>query len=270
MAKGIIDLIFDSIFDSEWKGRHGEQLTERKLKWIKFFGRDGKILRNVYLPKDNGETSEVDIIFITPKGIFVFESKNYSGWIFGDEKGVKWTTVLPNRHKNYFYNPIMQNKTHIKWLKEYVGKDIPMFSIIVFSERCELKKVSVFSDDVWVIKRDKTNATVKRICDSKPDVLSEDDIDNIYNKLSGLTNVDEAVKMAHIEAIENKHKTPGSSYRNSDASMDVVEQCIYSESVEVCPRCGGKLVLRTAKRGANIGRHFYGCSEFPKCRYTRQ
>lgn len=72
------------------------------------FGRKGKILRNVYLPKDNGETSEIDVLYITQKGIFVFESKNYSGWIFGDEKGQYWTAMLPNRQKNRFYNPIKQ------------------------------------------------------------------------------------------------------------------------------------------------------------------
>ncbi|MBR3447258.1 MAG: topoisomerase DNA-binding C4 zinc finger domain-containing protein [Oscillospiraceae bacterium] len=36
-----------------------------------------------------------------------------------------------------------------------------------------------------------------------------------------------------------------------------------------CPRCGAELVLRTAKKGNNAGKQFYGCSAFPKCRYTR-
>ena len=35
----------------------------------------------------------------------------------------------------------------------------------------------------------------------------------------------------------------------------------------VCPVCGGELVLRTARRGANTGKQFYGCSSFPRCRY---
>jgi len=65
MAKGLFDLILDSIFDDEWKGKYGEKLTERELKLVQLFGRKGKVLRNVYLPKDNGETSELDVIFIT-------------------------------------------------------------------------------------------------------------------------------------------------------------------------------------------------------------
>ena len=59
MAKGLMDMIIDSIFDDEWVGRHGEKLTERELKLVRFFGRKGKTLRNVYIPKDNGETSEM-------------------------------------------------------------------------------------------------------------------------------------------------------------------------------------------------------------------
>lgn len=67
LAKGLIDLLLDSIFDDEWKGKHGEKLTERELKLVQLFGRKGKVLRNVYLPKDNGETSELDVIFITQR-----------------------------------------------------------------------------------------------------------------------------------------------------------------------------------------------------------
>ena len=54
---------------------------------------------------------------IHEKGIFVIESKNYSGWIFGNERDKKWTQVLANGDKNYFFNPILQNKIHIKYNK---------------------------------------------------------------------------------------------------------------------------------------------------------
>lgn len=144
MAKDIFDIILkeilDTIFDANWIGRRGEKLTEKKLKVVQLFGRKGKVLKNLYVPKDNGETSEIDVVFITQKGIFVIESKNYSGWIFGDEKSAYWTAMLPNKEKNRFYNPIKQNETHIKWLRQYLSEDIPLFSIVVFSERCELKK----------------------------------------------------------------------------------------------------------------------------------
>ena len=34
-----------------------------------------------------------------------------------------------------------------------------------------------------------------------------------------------------------------------------------------CPKCGADLIIRTATRGANAGKKFYGCSNYPKCRY---
>lgn len=90
MPKGVVEMILDSMFGDYFKsgerlGAYGEKLTAKELKWVNFFGRKGKILRNIYIPKENGETSEIDLLYITQKGIFVFESKNYSGWVFGDE-----------------------------------------------------------------------------------------------------------------------------------------------------------------------------------------
>lgn len=106
MSKSLLDTIFDSIFDADWVGKRGEKLTERELKLVNFLGRHGKTFRNVYIPKGNGKTSEIDLVYITQKGIFVFESKNYSGWVFGDENSQFWTVMLPNKQKNRFYNPL--------------------------------------------------------------------------------------------------------------------------------------------------------------------
>lgn len=304
MAKGLFDLLIDSVFDEEWVGRRGEKLTERELKLVKLFGRKGKILRNIYVPKRNGEMSEIDVVYITQKGIFVFESKNYSGWIFGDEADSYWTVMLSNHQKNRFYNPVKQNRTHLKWLKEYVGDGIPLYSIIVFSERCELKKVTVRSNDVIVIKRDLTYATVRNIWDSHEDVV--EDVDGLYEKLKVLTNVDKAVRTAHAEAItrrfgpddriqtdKNIRNKPyedasikkGSAMAKNDQGLSEAKDQDatnkgngYSEDNSpeikavqsmICPWCGKELVLRTAKQGVHAGRQFYGCSGFPNCRYLR-
>ncbi|MBQ7265667.1 MAG: NERD domain-containing protein [Firmicutes bacterium] len=69
MAKGLLDILLDKIFDEKFTGWYGEKLTEKELKFANLLGKKGKILKNVYLPKDNGETSEVDVIYITQKGI---------------------------------------------------------------------------------------------------------------------------------------------------------------------------------------------------------
>ena len=62
MAKGLLDKLVDSVFDAEWTGKRGEKLTERELKLVSLFGRKGMTLRNLYIPKGNGETTEIDLV----------------------------------------------------------------------------------------------------------------------------------------------------------------------------------------------------------------
>ena len=109
-------------------GLYGEYLTYKKLQSLEKKG--AKFLFNVYVPKENGETSEIDVLMICEKGLFVFESKNYSGWIFGTEDQLHWYQTLKKgwgkSQKEQFYNPIMQNNSHIKHLTAFLGKALPM------------------------------------------------------------------------------------------------------------------------------------------------
>lgn len=191
------------------KGRNGEYQIFNYLK--KYESKGSKFLFNVYLPKDDGETTEADVIMITPKGVIVFESKNYSGWIFGDEKYKSWTQTLPSgkgkSKKEHFFNPIMQNNLHIKYLKKLIGEDYPFYSLIVFSERCTLKKITVHSENVQVIKRNNVCSAVSKIMSSKErDILSKNDIDNIYDTLYTYSQADDETKQKHINNIQQKHK----------------------------------------------------------------
>ena len=90
-------------------GRYGEYLTYKYLKHMEDNG--ARFLFNVYIPRGNGETTEIDVLMICSKGIFVFESKNYNGWIFGSESQKYWYQTFPagrgRSHKEHFYNPIM-------------------------------------------------------------------------------------------------------------------------------------------------------------------
>ena len=268
LAKSLLDQLLDSVFDAAWVGKRGEKLTERELKLVNLFGRHGKTLRNVYLPKEDGTTSEVDLLYITQKGIFVFESKNYSGWIFGDEKSQYWTVSLPNREKHRFYNPIRQNRSHIKWLAASVGEDIPLFSLIVFSERCELKKIALESETVKVIKRDKVYAAVRELWDAAPDVLSEEKIEDLYARLQRMTDVDKTVKTAHVENIKNTFSNGQGNAPGAEKPQEAADREPACAMEKSCPRCGKSLVVRTARNGANAGSRFWGCSGFPACRYT--
>ncbi len=202
--RGVIGRLKNSAFGKEWLGKRGESLIERRLKYLQLFGINGYTLRNVYLPTNNGGTSEIDLLFITQKGIFVFESKNFSGWIFGNEEDRNWTASLPNGQKNQFDNPIKQNKTHIKWLRFFVGEGIPLFSIVVFSNRCKLKSVTLCTAEAKVIKLGQTVAFIRDIWEEQPVCLWEQEVRELYEALSPLAKVDDSVKAAHIQNIEQR------------------------------------------------------------------
>ncbi|MFR2018797.1 MAG: nuclease-related domain-containing protein [Eubacterium sp.] len=149
--------------------------------------------------------------YVCYQGIFVFEIKNYSGWIFGNEKYKTWTQTLPQgkgkkAKKEKFLNPIMQNKLHIECLQEVLGEDlenVPIFSVVVFSNRCELKKLELSSNEAVVIKREKLPLLVKKYCKVKP-FLTYEMIEELYKTLYPLTQFSDDVKKKHIEDIQ-KH-----------------------------------------------------------------
>ncbi|MGI6110574.1 MAG: NERD domain-containing protein [Eubacteriaceae bacterium] len=226
MGKSFLEQIMENVFDAEYKGRHGEKLIHRKLNIARLTGKRGKVLRNVYVPKGKRGTTEIDLLFITRKGIFVIESKNYSGWIFGDENGPFWTVMLPNRVKNKMYNPVKQNATHIKWLKRYLDMEIPCYSLIIFSERCTLKKIDVHCPDVYVFQRETTNAVIRKIWKTTENSLTSAEVKELYAKLKPLTQVDETVKQEHNERINRR-------YQKKDAAETVLavnKQTLESEA----------------------------------------
>lgn len=176
------------------KGLLGEYYTVRELEKIE--GKN-KIIVNTYIPKNDGTTTEIDIILINLYGIFVIENKNYSGWIYGNENDYNWTQTLKGQ-KNKFYNPVLQNENHIKELKSYLKlKDNICKSIIVFSEHCELKKVSV--SNTPVIKRKRL---IKTIEEYKSPILNENEIMYYYSAIKFCANQSEDIKIKHIESIK--------------------------------------------------------------------
>ena len=287
-------------------GKYGEYLT---YKCLKHFEKNGaKFLFNIYVPKERDETSEIDVLMICKKGLFVFESKNYSGWIFGSENRKNWYQTLPTGrgrcNKVSFYNPIMQNSSHIRYLKAFIGRRAPIKSIIVFSDKCTLKDVQIRSNDVRVINRYNVASVVSDICNQiSGDLLTDNDITEIFDKLFPYTQVDETVKKQHISNIHNT-LNPQPIQRVNEATAQVAPQIhteTFIEQPEVvnvdttatvddpivlnnteptptdkpeqaalqCPMCNSDLVLRTATKGVNAGKQFYVCSNYPKCKYIQ-
>lgn len=125
------------------KGRIGEQIIEDNIR--KNIDIYHKIIKNVILIKE-GKKTEVDIILITCTGIFVIESKNFSGYIYGNNKHRKWTQVLTSDKHNIFENPIIQNQYHIDFISSNLNLDQSYFySYVVFGDNSKLQNITIDS-----------------------------------------------------------------------------------------------------------------------------
>ncbi|WP_180953856.1 nuclease-related domain-containing protein [Bacillus sp. M6-12] len=183
------------------KGLYGEYLTVKELDKIPG---NHKTIVNAYIPNGKGGTTEIDVLFIHETGIYVIESKNYSGWIFGHESDKNWTQTFPNGHKEYFYNPIKQNEGHMKALKNLLTF-VPnryFTSFIVFSERCELKNITVNTPDIFVLKRYDLVKVMKKQISKSNKLLTTEEIETIYSIIKPYTEVNEEIKQLHIKNIE--------------------------------------------------------------------
>jgi len=161
--------------------------------------------------------------------------------------------VLPNGRpdlrKTYFFNPIIQNQVHVKWLCKQIGNKYPIYSYIVFSDRCELKEITLISGNHVVLNRRHLYSSIKKKAETAGEIIDQATLDSLYHQLYQFTKVTKEQKVLHVETIQQKKR-----------------QAILNEGI--CPLCGKKLVLRTAKKGAHTGKQFWGCSNYPKCRFT--
>ena len=113
------------------------------------------IFHDLYVKKGNGRYSQIDLVVATKVGVIVFEVKKYKGWLFGNGRYAQWTQVLAYGKKKFrFFNPIIQNKSHIENLKRYYPplNQVPIYSVIVFFGNCELKEISFVPKGTYVVK----------------------------------------------------------------------------------------------------------------------
>lgn len=111
----------------------------RKVITSNFKSPNFHLLNNITIPFQDG-TTQIDHVLISTKGVFVIEVKNYSGWIFGNEKSKQWMQSI-YRVKSQFQNPIHQNFRHViamQQLLEFLPKE-QIHSIVVFSGSAEFK-----------------------------------------------------------------------------------------------------------------------------------
>lgn len=157
------------------------------------------IFHDLYITKNDGKFSQIDLVVATRVGIIVFEVKDFSGWIYGKGSQTKWTQVLAYGNEKYrFYNPIMQNNTHIKQLRQKLKENVPFYSVIVFYGNSELQDISFIPRGTFVTKW-------YRVVDVVNTIVQENPLANYKDKHRVVEILKEAVVNGNKLETENQH-----------------------------------------------------------------
>ena len=239
-ALGYISFMIYLIFFYS-KGKAGEKAVARRLKLLP--EEEYKVINDLMLPTTYG-TTQLDHVVISRFGIFVIETKNYRGFIYGGENAERWTQNIRG-YKYSMLNPIRQNDTHVKALGYHLKKlniDCYIHSIVAFSNRCNIS-VNV-TGNCKIVYYDEVLPVIKRYQDS---YITHDDIERIIKYLAEVNITDETARKNHNQQV-------------------CQQQYVRQQKIEygICPRCSGMLVRRKGKYG-----HFLGCSNYPKCNFIQ-
>lgn len=221
---------------SQLRGWIGEKKTAFYL-WFWLSSKRYKIFNDIIIPSKNG-TSQIDHLIISIYGIFIVETKNKKGWIFGSEHGAKWTQVI-YKNKYQFQNPLKQTFRQKKILAEFLSiEESKIFTVVYFVGDCTFK-----TDLPSNVVRSRVSRYIKRF---KDQVLSNEDVRRVISTIKNHISESSVSNRDHIKSLQVRHS-----------------------SSTTCPKCGSPLIERTAKKGANAGKKFLGCGRFPKCRFSR-
>ncbi len=251
-------IIFVIIGYLYWRGvQYEKRVHRRRVPYSTRLGDEGestvyRILRKLPSEYDifndvifqyNNRSTQIDHIVVSRYGIFVIETKNMAGPIYGSENAEFWSEYLPEtryENKEYrFRNPIWQNEGHINALRAILQDSmVPIYGIVVFPEDTELNiniksKVTAWDHLFHLIERY-----------DEPEMDTETVLK--YSALIGEANVtDPIARQNHLQSVM------GNKARRDAMVLE-----------GRCPRCGGLLVEREGGYG-----RFWGCSNYPKCKY---
>ena len=239
-----------SVFSSNrstWAERIGDNGERTVSSYLADLECDDYQVFNDLLLRDGNYTTQIDHIILSRYGVFVIETKNVHGKVYGSGNAEFWKQYLPDwGYKRYgttqehqLRNPLWQNAGHIKSLRRLVfDNDIPIHGIVVFPYETDLYVTA----DQPVLKMWQVVPYIKQYRDK---VLSADQLGFHRRRLLEVISTTESDRKQHLNNV-NRNK------ERRDAAV----------ASGKCPRCGGTLVLRTGKYG-----QFYGCSNYPRCNY---
>ena len=189
----IIAGILCCLFYKEIVGKAGEYWTKKELKKL---GKEYLIINDLMIRTEDKKTHQIDHVVISKYGIFVIETKQYDGYITGNDYDKKWC-MKAGKNKLYINNPVHQNYGHIKALQEVLKLNEKNFiSIICISGNAKLKiksnKVVEVNDIIDKIK-------------SYQNILI-DNYEEIYNELRNINIADRKQRNKHNREIKKALK----------------------------------------------------------------
>ena len=248
-------MIFIAVLKTSWfKGKVGELLVNFLLN--RFLDKQHyQLIKNVTLPTEDG-TTQIDHIVVSQFGIFVVETKNMKGWIFGTAKQKQWTQKI-FKYTGKFQNPLHQNYKHTQTLAACLN--VPsdsIHSVIVFigDSTFKTKMPENVTYARGCIKYIKTNKVILFTSEQVAEIVAVIEAGRLSRSLK--TNLQ-----------HNKHVKETVAGKQVTEKVELEPVTIDKEASEpVCAKCGSAMVLREAKKGKNAGNQFWGCTGFPKCR----
>ena len=231
--------IAGAVFKSPWfKGKVGEAVVNLAARLFLDKSRY-HLIKNVTLPTADG-TTQIDHIIVSRYGVFVVETKNMKGWIFGNARQRYWTQKI-FKHSQKFQNPLHQNYKHVKTLQSLLGLgDQQIHSVVVFVGEGTFK--TPMPENVT-----HGRGYIRFIKSHTEERLSETEVQTIID----------TIQSGRLAATFKNHRQHAAHVKQ------IVAQ---KESEPRCPKCQGEMIRRVVKRGANAGKAFLGCKAFPACR----
>lgn len=129
-----------------YRQRKTGAIGERKVRYklSSFWGKNYAKLHDLLLPHGK-KTAQIDHVLVSRRGIVCIETKNFFGKVIGTVSQRTWVQRHPSGRTREFLSPLVQNEGHIHALRELLSKhgygDIPIYSLVVFSDRCKIPKV---------------------------------------------------------------------------------------------------------------------------------
>ena len=222
-------------------GAAGERRVNATLS-RKLDEQDYTLFEDLTLPTLQG-TTQIDHIVLSRFGVFVIETKNMSGWIFGGEHQARWTQVM-RRHKSQFQNPLRQNYLHVRVVQDLLGIRLNQLENLVVFVGSAKPKTEMPWNVFW-----NRGDLYSYVASQRAVRFTDAEVREFAHKLRSSTlQASKEQRRAHIQHVKEKVRQ-----KETD--------------VTVCPRCGEKMIERASRK---TGQAFFGCSRYPKCQGTRK